>query len=94
MRLPLTAGLVHRPGGGINLNMDEEVQARLHLVFSKFRKLQSVKAVIRTLLRAGLPLPVRPLRGPAPQKSRSLACDDAPVCPIAGEIVAHAMKIL
>jgi DNA invertase Pin-like site-specific DNA recombinase len=39
LRLLLPAGLAHQPGGGIMLNPDEEVQARLHLVFSKFREL-------------------------------------------------------
>ena len=68
LRLPLPAGLAHRPGGGIILNPDEEVQARLHLVFAKFRELRSAKAVMRALNRAGLPLPVRPLRGPAPHE--------------------------
>ena len=66
LRLPLPAGLAHRPGGV--LDPDEEVQARLDLVFRKFRDLQSAKAVMRALLRAGLPLPVRPLRGPAPHE--------------------------
>ena len=68
LRLPLPAGLAHRPGGGIILNPDEEVQARLRLVFARFRELQSAKAVMRALLRAGLPLPVRPLHGPAPHE--------------------------
>ena len=68
LRLPLPAGLAHRHGGGIILNPDEEVQARLHLVFAKFRELRSAKAVMRALNRAGLPLPVRPLRGPAPHE--------------------------
>lgn len=68
LRLPLPAGLAHRPGGGIILNPDEEVQARLCLVFARFRELQSAKAVMRALLRAGLPLPVRPLHGPAPHE--------------------------
>jgi DNA invertase Pin-like site-specific DNA recombinase len=66
LRMPLPAGLAYRPGGGIILNPDEEVQSRLRLVFTKFQEQTSAKAVMRTLLRAGLPLPVRPLRGPAP----------------------------
>jgi DNA invertase Pin-like site-specific DNA recombinase len=66
LRMPLPAGLAYRPGGGIILNPDDEVQARLRLVFTKFQEQTSAKAVMRTLLRAGLPLPVRPLRGPAP----------------------------
>ena len=57
LRVPLPAGLVYRLGGGITLNPDEEVQARLRLVFGKFQELQSAKAVMRALLRAGLPLP-------------------------------------
>ena len=68
LRMPLPVGLVHASAGRIMLNPDEEVQARLHLVFTKFRELQSAKAVMRALLRAGLPLPVRPLHGPAPHQ--------------------------
>src|SRR5918994_4581759 len=64
--LPLPAGLAYGPGGAIVLNPDEEVQARLHLVFARFRELQSAKAVMRDLQRHGLLLPVRPIRGPSP----------------------------
>ena len=39
LRLPLPAGLAHDRGGTIILNPDEEVQARLNLVFAKFREL-------------------------------------------------------
>jgi DNA invertase Pin-like site-specific DNA recombinase len=66
LRLPLPAGLVQERDGGIALNPDEEVQARLRLVFDTFRAVQSAKAVMRELQRHGLTLPVRPLRGPAP----------------------------
>ena len=58
--------MVHERHGGIALNPDEEVQARLRFVFDKFRELQSAKAVMRELRRHGLTLPVRPIRGPAP----------------------------
>ena len=68
LRLPLPAGLAYGPGGEIVLNPDEEVQARLRLVFSTFQALQSAKAVMRELRRHGLTLPVRPLRGPAPHE--------------------------
>ncbi len=68
LRLPLPAGLAHGPCGAIVLNPDEEVQARLRLVFSKFQELLSAHAVRRALSRAGLPLPVRPLIGPAPHQ--------------------------
>jgi DNA invertase Pin-like site-specific DNA recombinase len=63
LRLSLPAGLAYDRGGGIVLNPDEEVQARLRLVFAKFRELQSAKAVMRYLQRAGLAVPVRPLHG-------------------------------
>jgi DNA invertase Pin-like site-specific DNA recombinase len=68
LRLPLPAGLVWDRGGGIALNPDQEVQARLRFVFDKFRELQSAKAVMRELRRHGLSLPVRPLRGPVPHE--------------------------
>jgi DNA invertase Pin-like site-specific DNA recombinase len=67
LRLPLPAGLV-RGCGGIALNPDEEVQARLRFVFDKFRELQSAKAVMRELRHHDLLLPVRPLRGAAPHE--------------------------
>ncbi|WP_210214214.1 recombinase family protein, partial [Mesorhizobium sp. M2A.F.Ca.ET.037.01.1.1] len=35
-------------------------------VFAKFRELHSARAVMRYLRKNGLPLPVRPLLGPAP----------------------------
>ena len=79
LRLPLPAGLVQEHGGGIALNPDEEVQARLRFVFDKFRELQSAKAVMRELQRHGLPLPVRPLRGPAPHEVAWVPADSSRV---------------
>ncbi len=73
LRLPLPAGLTYAPGSAIILNPDEEVQARLRLVFDRFRELQSAKAVMRDLQRHGLLLPVRPIRGPAPHEVACLA---------------------
>jgi DNA invertase Pin-like site-specific DNA recombinase len=67
LRIPVPAGLAYDRSGAIILNPDEEVQARLHLVFAKFRELQSARAVMRDLRAHRLPLPVRPLLGPAPQ---------------------------
>ncbi|MBV9937643.1 MAG: recombinase family protein [Acidobacteriaceae bacterium] len=67
LRLALPAGLVRSRTGEIVLNPDEEVRARLQLVFDKFRELKGAKAVMRYLQQAGLTLPVRPLWGPAPQ---------------------------
>jgi DNA invertase Pin-like site-specific DNA recombinase len=66
LRLPVPAGLSHDRSGGIILNPDEEVQARLTLVFAKFRELRTARAVMRYLRRNHLLLPVRPLLGPAP----------------------------
>ena len=68
LRLPLPAGFAHGPCGAVILNPDEEVQARLRLVFSLFQQLLSAHAVRRALLCAGLPLPLRPLIGPAPHQ--------------------------
>lgn len=68
LRLCLPAGLAHGPAGQIILNPDEEVQARLSLVFNKFRELGSARAVMRYLQKENLPLPMRPLRGPAPHE--------------------------
>ena len=66
LRLPLPAGLAHDRAGAIILNRDEEVQARIHLVFAKFGDLQSARAVMRFLRANGLQLPVRPVLGPSP----------------------------
>ena len=79
LRLPLPAGLAYGRGGEIILNPDEEVQARLRLVFSTFQTLQSAKAVMRDLQRHGLALPVRPLRGPAPHEIVWVPTDSARV---------------
>jgi DNA invertase Pin-like site-specific DNA recombinase len=68
LRLPVPAGLTHDACGAIVLHPDEEVQARLGLVFSKFRELQSARSVLRYLKAQGLPLPVRPVRGPEPHE--------------------------
>jgi DNA invertase Pin-like site-specific DNA recombinase len=68
LRLPLPAGLAYDRDGAIVLNPDEEVQARLRLVFARFRELQNARAVMRDLQRQGMMLPVRPVRGPAPHE--------------------------
>jgi DNA invertase Pin-like site-specific DNA recombinase len=66
LRLPLPVGLVRIVGNEVSFHPDEEVQARLRLVFAKFSELGTAKAVVRYLREAELPLPARPLRGPAP----------------------------
>ncbi len=70
LRLPLPVGLVRRPDGAVDLDPDEEVQARVRLVFQKFAELGAAHAVMRYLRGAGLPLPVRPRRGPTPHPLR------------------------
>jgi DNA invertase Pin-like site-specific DNA recombinase len=67
LRLPVPAGLAHDHSGAVTLNPDEEVQARLALVFTKFREWHSAHAVMRHLRANGLPVPVRSSLGPAPQ---------------------------
>jgi DNA invertase Pin-like site-specific DNA recombinase len=66
--LPLPAGFVRTRDGEVLLNPDEEVQARIHLIFAKFRELGTAKAVVRYLRQHQLPVPTRPLLGPAPQE--------------------------
>jgi DNA invertase Pin-like site-specific DNA recombinase len=66
LRRPLPVGLSYLPSGQIGLHPDEEVQARLHLVFTTFAEVSSAHAVVRYLRRHDLPLPSRPLRGPSP----------------------------
>jgi DNA invertase Pin-like site-specific DNA recombinase len=68
LRMALPAGLACGRDGRVVHNPDEEVQARLLLLFAKFRELRSAKAVMRYLRQAGLQLPVRPLYGPAPHE--------------------------
>src|SRR5712671_3736681 len=68
LRLPLPAGLSLDRAGIIVLNPDEEVQARLEFVFTKFRELQSARSVMRFFSAAGLKLPVRPVLGPSPHE--------------------------
>ncbi len=82
LRLPLPAGLVRRRDGSVGLNPDEEVQARLALVFAKFQELGSVKAVVRYLRKAHLCLPVRWLRGPAPHEVQWQPADSGRVLSI------------
>lgn len=66
LRLALPVGLVHLRTGEVQLDPDEEVQGRLRLVFEMFDRLGTSRAVMRYLRRANLPLPARPLHGPAP----------------------------
>jgi DNA invertase Pin-like site-specific DNA recombinase len=66
LRKPLPAGLAYARDARVIFNPDEEVQARLRLLFAKFQELQSAKAVMRYLRQKDLRVPVRPVLGPAP----------------------------
>lgn len=68
LRIPLPGGLAYNRSGQIVLNPDEEVQARLCLVFDKFRELGTARRVMRYLRTHDLRIPVRPLRGPGPHE--------------------------
>lgn len=65
---PLPVGLVRSSTGEVTFHPDEEVQARIRLVFAKFAELKVAKAVMRYCQDEELLLPSRPLRGPAPHE--------------------------
>jgi len=66
LRHPLPVGLVRQRDGTVILNPDEEVQARLRLIFTQFTQLGSARAVRNYLARERLLIPSRPGYGPAP----------------------------
>src|SRR5437899_12388474 len=66
LRQGLPVGLARGPAGEVVLNPDEEVQARIQLVFEKFREIRSAGGVMRYLRAAHLPLPAGPRVGSAP----------------------------
>ncbi len=66
LRQGLPVGLARGPAGEVVFTPDEEVQARIRLVFEKFREIRSAGGVMRYLRAAHLPLPARPRVGPAP----------------------------
>lgn len=65
----LPVGLTRLRNGSVILNPDEEVQARLRLIFAKFDELGSVRAVREYLVQAQLLVPSRPARGPIPHET-------------------------
>jgi DNA invertase Pin-like site-specific DNA recombinase len=68
LRLPLPTGLLRTSNEQVILHPDEEIQARIRLVFEKFDQLETARAVQRYLRQEELLLPSRPLRGPAPHE--------------------------
>lgn len=78
LRQALPVGLERLKDGTVILHPDEEVQARLRLVFQKFKELETAKAIVRYLQQEDLLLPSRPLKGPAPHEVVwSKACSSA-----------------
>ena len=82
LRLPLPAGLERQRDGQVMLNPDQEIQARLRLVFDKFDELGSARAVARYLHRQQLPLPTRRLQGGAPHEVVWQPATSSRVCAI------------
>ena len=66
LHLGLPVGFVRLADGTVDLEPDQEVQARIRLAFQKFADLGSARAVMHYLRQSGLPLPVRRRRGPEP----------------------------
>ncbi len=66
LRVALPVGLTRLSHGEVVKNPDEEVQARLNLVFRKFEERGTAGGVVRYCRREGLLLPSRPVRGPWP----------------------------
>ena len=65
----LPVGLTRWRDGSVIFNPDEEIQARLRLIFAKFDELGSVRAVRESLVQAQLLVPSRPARGPIPHET-------------------------
>ena len=66
LRMALPVGLERQIDGSVILHPDEEIQARLRMIFAKFDEFGSAHAVMRYLHRHDLPVPTRPLLGPFP----------------------------
>lgn len=70
-------GLAYNRSGQIVFNPDEEVQARLRLIFDKFRELQTARRVMRYLRTHDLRVPVRRSAGRRPMSW----CGETPPSP-------------
>jgi DNA invertase Pin-like site-specific DNA recombinase len=64
----LPVGLVRLRSGEVVFHPDEEVEARIRLVFAKFAELRGATAVRRYFHQQALLLPSRPLKGVAPHE--------------------------
>ncbi|MEE8286979.1 MAG: recombinase family protein [Gammaproteobacteria bacterium] len=65
----LPIGLVREGDGSVMLNPNEQVQARLRLIFTKFTALGSARAVRTYMVQENLWIPSRPVRGPGPHQT-------------------------
>jgi DNA invertase Pin-like site-specific DNA recombinase len=70
LQTQLPIGLLRLRDGTVVLNPDEEVQARLRLIFAKFDQLGSARAVRNYLAKENLLIPSRPNRGPTPHDTQ------------------------
>ena len=59
----LPMGYLRTPTGEVVRDPDEQVQAAIQLVFTKFAELKSIHGVLRYLVRRDVRLPVRPRSG-------------------------------
>lgn len=66
LELPLPVGLERLRTGEIVFNPDEEIQARIRLIFDKFNELGSARWVVQYLREHQLRVPARPRYGPSP----------------------------
>lgn len=66
LKLSLPVGLERLRSGEVILHPDEEIQARIKLIFDKFRELASARAVVKYLRKNQLTIPTRPRLGPQP----------------------------
>ncbi len=65
LAVPLPVGYARRPSGDVILDPDEQTRHVVGLVFSTFRRLGTLNAVLRYLVREHVQLPVRVHSGPA-----------------------------
>jgi hypothetical protein len=68
LRQALPVGLERPRDGQVLLHPESAIQARLRVVCQQFDAFGSAPAVMRSLQRQALPLPTRPLAGPAPHE--------------------------
>jgi DNA invertase Pin-like site-specific DNA recombinase len=68
LRIPLPAGLVRQSDGKVILNPDQEVQARIRLIFAKFTELGSARTVRNYLAAHNLSVPTRPYTNTGPNE--------------------------